>query len=147
VNVVSNFSTDVLSFDDIEIGRSYVLTHTMTAAEVEAFGRLSGDLNPLHMDDSFAARSRFGKRIVHGMFSAALISAAHTALTGPGFVYVGQELRFLAPCFIGDTITISVTVIEKKPAKHILIMDTMVRNQHGQPVLGGLSALKELPRA
>jgi acyl dehydratase len=147
MNTAANFSSDILGFDDIEIGRSQVLVHTLTAAEVDTFGKLSGDLNPLHMDDAFAAQSRFGARIVHGMLSAALISATHTALTGPGFVYVGQELRFLGPLFIGDTITISVTVIEKKPAKRILIMDTMVRNQKDVVVLGGLSALKELPPA
>jgi 3-hydroxybutyryl-CoA dehydratase len=65
-------------------------------------------------------------------------------LTGPGFVYVGQELRFLGPVFIDDTIKIHVTVVEKKSAKRILVMDTMVRNQDGKPVLTGLSALKEL---
>jgi 3-hydroxybutyryl-CoA dehydratase len=147
MNTAAKFSSGILGFKDMEIGRTQVLVHTITEEEVDAFGHLSGDLNPLHMNDGFASRSRFGKRIAHGMLSAALISATHTNLTGPGFVYVGQELRFLAPVFIGDTITVSVTVIEKKPAKHIIIMDTMVRNQHGEAVLGGLSALKELPPA
>lgn len=145
MNPESGFSPGILRFDDIAIGRSQELVHTLSEAEVDAFGHLSGDLNPLHMDAEFAARSAFGARVVHGMLSAALISAAHTALTGPGFVYVGQELRFLGPVFIGDTITINVTVVEKKPAKRILVMDTMVRNQDGKAVLGGLSALKELP--
>jgi len=72
------------------------------------------------------------------------VSTTHTELTGPGFVYVGQELRFLGPVFVGDTITVEVTVVDKKPAKRILIMDTMVRKQTGQAVLSGLSALKEL---
>ena len=145
MNTSAHRLPEVLRFEDVEIGRSRVLVHTFTAADVDAFGQLSGDLNPLHMDDAFAAHSSFGRRIVHGMLSAALISANHTNLTGAGFVYVGQELRFLGPVFIGDTITVSVTVIEKKPAKRILIMDTMVRNQKDMVVLSGLSALKELP--
>jgi len=134
----------LLRFDEVEIGRSQVIVHTVTEAEVNAFGQLSGDLNPLHMDDAFAECSPFGRRVVHGLLTAALVSATHTALTGPGFVYVGQELRFLGPVYIGDTVTINVCVVEKKPAKRILVMDTTVRNQHGHLVLNGLSALKEL---
>jgi acyl dehydratase len=134
----------MLRFDDIAIGRCQVLVHTMEEREVDTFGHLSGDLNPLHMDTAFAARSPFGRRVVHGLLTAALVSTAHTELTGPGFAYVGQELRFLGPVFIGDTVRISVTVVEKKPTKRVIVMDTMVRNQRGEPVLIGLSALKEL---
>lgn len=134
----------LLRFDDVEIGRIQTIVHTVTEAEVNAFGHLSGDLNPLHMEQSFAERSPFGQRVVHGLLTAALVSAAHTHLTGPGFAYVGQELRFLGPVYIGDTVTINVCVVEKKPAKRVLVMDTTVRNQHGRVVLSGLSALKEL---
>jgi 3-hydroxybutyryl-CoA dehydratase len=134
----------MLRFDDIAIGRSHVLVHAMLESEVDAFGRLSGDLNPLHMDEDFAAHSPFGRRVVHGLLTAALVSTAHTQLTGPGFAYVGQELRFLGPAFIGDTLTITLTVVERKPGKRILVLDTMVRNQDGVAVLSGLSALKEL---
>ncbi|SAK77909.1 MaoC family dehydratase [Caballeronia ptereochthonis] len=134
----------LLRFEDVEIGRTQMIVHTVTEAEVNAFGHLSGDLNPLHMEDAFAERSPFGRRVVHGLLTAALVSAAHTELTGPGFAYVGQELRFLGPVYIGDTVTINVCVVEKKPAKRILVMDTTVRNQQGRVVLSGLSALKEL---
>ncbi|MDR5835410.1 MaoC family dehydratase [Caballeronia sp. LZ034LL] len=134
----------LLRFDDAEIGRTQVIVHTVTEAEVNAFGHLSGDLNPLHMSDAFAGCSPFGRRVVHGLLTAALVSAAHTQLTGPGFAYVGQELRFIGPVYIGDTVTINVCVVEKKPAKRILVMDTTVRNQQGRVVLSGLSALKEL---
>jgi 3-hydroxybutyryl-CoA dehydratase len=135
---------DMLRFEHFDIGYAYTLVHTMQRSEVDAFGHLSGDLNPLHMDDGFASRSPFGRRVVHGLLTAALVSTAHTALTGPGFAYVGQELRFLGPVFIGDTVTINVTVVGKKAAKRILVMDTMVRNQAGKAVLSGLSALKEM---
>lgn len=139
-----NAPQNPLRFEDIPTGRQHTTSRTITQADVDAFGHLSGDLNPLHMDDAFAATTPFGRRVTHGMLTGAIVSTTHTELTGPGFVYVGQELRFLGPVFIGDTITVEVTVVDRKTAKRILIMDTMVRNQAGQAVLSGLSALKEL---
>jgi 3-hydroxybutyryl-CoA dehydratase len=137
-------NTTLLSFDDVEIGRKHKLRRTMTAVDVDAFGRLSGDLNPLHMDEEFAARTPFKRRVVHGLLTGALVSTTHTQLTGPGFAYVGQELKFLGPVFIGDTLDVEVTVVGKKDAKRILILDTVVSKQTGDKVLAGLSALKEL---
>jgi 3-hydroxybutyryl-CoA dehydratase len=134
----------LLSFDDVEIGRKHSIQRTMTAADVDAFGHLCGDLNPLHMDEEFAARTPFRRRVVHGLLTGALVSTTHTQLTGPGFAYVGQELKFLGPVFIGDTLNVEVTVVAKKDAKRILILDTVVSKQTGDKVLAGLSALKEL---
>lgn len=141
---MSAHPTCLLRFDDIPVGRKQTLSRTITGADVDAFGHLSGDLNPLHMDAAFAAGTPFGKRVAHGLLTGAIVSTAHTELTGPGFAYVGQELKFLGPVFVGDTITVEVTVVDKKLAKRILVMDTMVRKQSGEAVLGGLSALKEL---
>ena len=138
--MTSNF----LSFDDVEVGRKRRLERTITAAEVDQFGHLSGDLNPLHMDEQYAAATPFGRRVVHGLLTGALVSTTHTQLTGPGFVYVGQELKFLGPVFIGDTVHVEVTVVAKKDAKRILILDTVVSTQDGKKVLAGASALKEL---
>lgn len=133
-----------LTFDDIAIGRTQRLERTITADDVDAFGQLSGDTNPLHMDERFASGTPFGRRVVHGLFTGGLVSTAHTRLTGPGFVYVGQELKFHGPVFIGDTLTVDVTVVGKKEAKRILVMETTVTNQRGAAVLSGSSALKEL---
>lgn len=133
-----------LSFDDVEIGRRQRLERTITAEEVDQFGHLSGDLNPLHMDEQYAASTPFKRRVVHGLLTGALVSTTHTQLTGPGFVYVGQELKFLGPVFIGDTVNVDVTVVAKKEAKRILILDTVVSTQTGAKVLAGASALKEL---
>lgn len=132
------------NFSQFQIGRKHTVARTFSEMEVDAFGHLSGDLNPLHMDDEFASHSPFGQRVVHGLLTAAVVSRVHTELTGPGFAYVGQELRFLKPVFIGDRITVEVTIIGKKEAKRILIMDTMVRKQTGEAVLSGLSAYKHL---
>jgi 3-hydroxybutyryl-CoA dehydratase len=98
------------------------------------------------MDDDFASRTPFGRRVVHGMFTAAIISTTHSNLTGPGFVYVGQELNFKGPVHIGDTITVTLTVVGKKEEKGILMLETVVTNQDGKPVLQGKSALMELER-
>jgi len=134
----------MLGFDDIEIGRQYTLSRTVTAVDVGVFEALSGDNNPLHMDEDFASRTVFGHRVVHGLFTGALISTAHTRLTGAGFVYVGQDLRFSGPVHIGDTLTIELKVVDKKPAKRIIVIHTTVHKQDGQCVLTGQSALKEL---
>ncbi len=117
---------------------------TISAADVDEFGRISGDLNPLHMDDVFAATTPFGRRVAHGLLTGAIISTTHTNLTGPGFVYIGQELNFRAPVFIGDTLTVTVTVVEVKAAKRILVLESVVTKQDGTQVLDGRSALKEL---
>lgn len=134
----------ILRFDDIEVGRTETTVRTVSEDDVNRFARLSGDLNPLHMDEQFAACTQFGRRVAHGMLTAALVSAAHTRLTGPGFVYVGQELKFSAPVFIGDTVTVTLTVVEKKEAKKILVLESTVVKQDGTTVLSGSSALKEL---
>ena len=134
----------LLTFEDVQIGRKHSATRAFSAEEVDAYGHLSGDLNPLHMDQEFASHSPFGRRVVPGILTAGMVSMAHTELTGPGFAYVGQELRFPEPLFIGETVICEVTVVGKKEAKQILILDTMVRKKSGEAVLSGLSALKKL---
>lgn len=131
-------------FDDIELGRQAVIERAISDPVVRAFAELSGDRNPLHLDETFAASTPFRRRVAHGMLTAAIVSAAHTKLTGPGFVYVGQGLEFKGPVFIDDVVTVSVKVLEKKPAKKILVLETRVTKQDGSVVLEGRSALKEL---
>jgi acyl dehydratase len=104
---IIEMSNSILKFDDIETGKREVTVRTFLEDDVNTFGNLSGDVNPLHMDDDFASKTPFGRRVVHGMFTAAIISTTHTNLTGPGFVYVGQELNFRGPVHIGDTITVT----------------------------------------
>ena len=130
--------------EDLGPGTREVTVRTISAADVDEFGRISGDLNPLHMDDVFAATTPFGQRVAHGLLSGAIVSTTHTNLTGPGFVYIGQELNFRAPVFIGDTLTVTVTVVEVKTAKRILVLESVVTKQDGTRVLDGRSALKEM---
>ncbi len=130
--------------EDLGPGTREVTVRTITAADVDDFGRISGDLNPLHMDQAFAATTPFGRRVAHGLLTGAMVSTTHTNLTGPGYVYIGQELNFRAPVFIGDTLTVTVTVVEVKAAKRILVLESVVTKQDGTRVLDGRSALKEM---
>ncbi|GAA0682738.1 MaoC family dehydratase [Marinobacterium maritimum] len=99
--------------EDLEVGMSASYAKTITDADVVLFAGLSGDNNPIHINDEYAKTTPFKQRIVHGMFSAALISTvAGTRLPGPGAIYVDQQLKFKAPVHIGDTATATLTVTE-----------------------------------
>jgi 3-hydroxybutyryl-CoA dehydratase len=103
----------VLYFDDLEVGMSETLSKTVAASDVVGFAQVTGDRNPIHLSEHFAARTQFKKRIAHGLYTASLISAVlGTRLPGPGAVYISQTLNFHAPVKIGDTVEVAVTVAE-----------------------------------
>lgn len=108
----------------------------ITADTIELFAKMSGDYNPMHMDDEFAKKTRYGKRIAHGMISAALISKALAMHLGAG-VYLAQSLRFQNPVFIGDTLTVFLHVTKVREEKGIGFVDTIVKNQKGEVVVTG----------
>jgi 3-hydroxybutyryl-CoA dehydratase len=119
-------------------GQSASLTRTVTAADVEAFAAISGDTNPVHLDEQYAAETRFGKRIAHGMLSVAYISAVlGTKFPGPGTIYLSQNVSFLGPVYLGDTITATVTVSKYRAEKAILTLITECWNQDGVKVVDG----------
>lgn len=118
------------------------MTRVVTPEDVEAFARLTGDDNPVHLDESYAAGTRFGRRIAHGIFAAGLISAVlGTKLPGPGAVYLHQSLDFKLPVFLGDAVTAEVTVAQVRPDKPIVTLDTRCVNQDGAVVLSGQAVL------
>lgn len=99
------------NIDEIEIGMSASYSQTITDADVKQFAGLSGDHNPVHIDEVYAENSRYKKRIAHGLISASFFSAIFgTKLPGKGCVYVGQNLNFKRPVYLGDTVTATVTV-------------------------------------
>lgn len=105
---------------------------------IRAFAALTGDTNPVHLDDAYAAGTRFGRRIAHGMIAAALISATLADdLPGPGTIYLSQTLQFKAPVYPGDTITTTVEVKSARPDKPIVTLTTICTNQSGMVVLEG----------
>lgn len=107
----------ILHFEDLHVGMRETLMKTVMESDVVGFARVSGDDNPIHLCDVYAANTRFGQRIAHGLYTASLISAIlGTRLPGPGAVYRSQTLNFHAPVLIGDVVTVIVEVIELVPA-------------------------------
>jgi len=102
-----------LFFEDLSVGMTEMLEKTVSSSDVVGFAQLTGDRNPIHLSEHFAARTSFGKRIAHGLYTASLISAVlGTRLPGPGAIYISQTLNFRAPVKIGDTVVVTVTVRE-----------------------------------
>jgi 3-hydroxybutyryl-CoA dehydratase len=113
-------------------------TTTITEEMIRAFADLTGDRNPIHLDDAYAAGTRFGRRIAHGMIAASLISAAlANDLPGPGTVYLSQTLQFKAPVYPGDMITTTVEVKNVRSDKPIVTLGTVCKNQDNVVVLEG----------
>lgn len=122
----------------MNIGDTVSWSKTITDVDIRAFAEVSGDRNPIHVDDEFASQSLFGKRIAHGMLSASLISAVlANDLPGHGSIYLGQTLKFVAPVFIGDEVTVRVTVISVRDDKPIAKLETVCVNQRNEIVIEG----------
>jgi 3-hydroxybutyryl-CoA dehydratase len=130
------------TIDTIQIGDSASFSKTITESDIILFAGISGDFNPAHMDAEYAKGTAFGKRIAHGMLSAGFISnVLGNQLPGPGTIYLGQELKFVKPVFIGDTVTATATVKERIVEKNRLKIDTVVTNQNGEPVITGTATV------
>ena len=126
------------AFETFQVGDSAEVTRTLDDATVAAFAQVSGDCHPAHLDDAYAATTRYGRRVAHGMLTASLISAALARLLGrPGAISVEQTLRFLRPVHVGDTITARAEVVEIGPAQRRLRCRTTCRNQRGELVISG----------
>ena len=122
----------------LQLGDKASRTTTITDEMIRAFADLIGDTNPVHLDDAYAAGTRFGRRIAHGMIAAGLISAAlANDLPGPGTVYLSQTLQFKAPVYPGDIITTTVEVKSVRPDKPIVTLITACKNQNDVVVLEG----------
>lgn len=126
-----------MRFDEITVGQSAEYSKTITDAEITMFAEITGDFNPVHIDEEAASKTRFGGRIAHGMLSAGLISAAiANKLPGPGSIYLGQSLKFTAPVKLNDTVTTTLEVIELL-SKNRVRLSTTCRNQKGETVVEG----------
>ena len=114
--------------EDLETGMESVYAKTVTDSDITMFAGISGDTNPVHLDDDFAKQTLFGERIAHGMLSASFISTVFgTQLPGPGCVYLSQSLRFKAPVKIGDRVEARVCIKEILTDKRRVIFDTICR--------------------
>ncbi len=118
-------------------------TTTISDEMIRGFAEVTGDTNPVHLDDDYAAGTRFGRRIAHGMIAAGLVSATlANDLPGPGTVYLGQTLQFKQPVYPGDTITATVEVLTVRADKPIVTLVTICTNQDGEVVLEGEAVVR-----
>ncbi len=138
-----SFATDIdlienRTFSELKVGDSASISRTLTSKDIELFAIMSGDVNPAHVDEEFAKSDMFHKIIAHGMWGGALISTVlGTQLPGPGAIYLSQSLRFRRPVAVGDTITVTVKVIEMDASKHRVTLECQAANQNGEVVITG----------
>jgi 3-hydroxybutyryl-CoA dehydratase len=133
---------DHFHFKELKVGDQSEMTKTFSHQDVVDFARISGDYNPIHLDEEFASRTRFGRCIAHGMLISGLISAVlGTQLPGHGSIFLSQKLTFRAPVFIGDSITAVVEIISLREDKRIVTLKTTCKNQSGQVVIDGEAVL------
>ena len=131
-----------LKYDDIFIGQQESFSINITESMVEKFSNLSGDLNPLHMDNKFAESSSFNKRIVHGMLLASFFSQLiGMKLPGKNALYFSQTLNFRSPCYIDDQIEVVGEVIEKSDSTQIITVSTTIFNKSKICLIDGIAKI------
>jgi 3-hydroxybutyryl-CoA dehydratase len=122
----------------IRVGDMAESSRTITDADVRVFADLTGDHNPVHLDEQYASGTRFERRIAHGMLTASLISSTlANQLPGAGTVYLSQSLKFIAPVYLDDTVTVRVTVTAIREDKPVATLETICVNQRGEPLIKG----------
>jgi 3-hydroxybutyryl-CoA dehydratase len=123
---------------DYKVGDTATVSKAITDHDIKQFADLIGDHNSVHIDDEFAKKSRFGRRIAHGMLSASLISTCiGMKLPGNGAIYLSQTFKFVAPVYPGDTVTARVTITKVREDKPIITLETVCFNQNEEPVVKG----------
>ena len=137
MSALTNFT-----INEISIGQKASYSKTCSADDITLFASVSGDVNPVHLDDAYAQTTQFGQRIAHGMYTGALVSAALALeLPGPGTIYLGQEIKFKAPVFVNDTITVELEVLSIREDKAIVTLSCLCSNQDGKKVAQGTATV------
>lgn len=135
------------TIDQLKVGDSAEFAKTVSETDIYLYAGITGDFNPAHVNEAYAQQTFFKTRIAHGMLTAGFISAIlANQLPGPGTIYMGQELKFLAPVRMGDTITARVEIAEIIAEKNRVRLKTTCTNQEGTQVLDG-TALVSAPKA
>ena len=124
--------------EDFEIGQHVMLTKTFTDDDVQRFIEITGDMNPLHVDESFASKTQFHGRVIHGMLTASILSTmVGMLLPGAGAIYRSQSLAFLRPVRAGETVTAHFVVRSIDRARHRLTIESWIENEAGERVVEG----------
>ncbi len=127
---------------DLKIGDQFSTSREVTDEVIRKFAEVSGDFNPIHLDEEFAKSTRFGRRIAHGMLSGAFISAVlGNEFRERKIVYLSQTMKFVAPVFIGDTVTATGTITNIREDKNIITLETVCTNQNGETLVNGEAAV------
>lgn len=122
----------------IQVGQRATRSLTLTAEHVRKFAEISGDYNPLHFDEAFAARTKFGRLVVQGGLTTGLLHALVAMdMPGPGTVFLSQNWKFTAPVFIGDTITAEAEIVSRHATKPVTRLRVRITTQRGETVLEG----------
>ena len=125
--------------EEFEPGQHVTFTKTFTEEDVQRFIAITSDVNPLHVDDAFAAKTRFGRRVLHGMLTASLFSTmVGMLLPGTGAIYRSQTLNFLRPVYVDETVTAHFVVRSVDRARHRLVIDAWIENEAGERVIDGV---------
>ena len=128
----------IARIDDFELGQHVTLSKTFTEEDVRRFIEITGDVNPLHVDEAFAAGTQFGRRVLHGMLTASILSTmVGMLLPGAGAVYRSQTIAFLRPVYVGDTVTAHFVVRAVDRVRHRLQIDSWIENEAGERVIEG----------
>ncbi|WP_320048100.1 MaoC family dehydratase [uncultured Ilyobacter sp.] len=131
-----------MKYSELKLGMKSSITKTITETDVILYSGISLDTNPAHLNEEYAKNTMFKKRIAHGMLTAGLISAVlGTKLPGEGSIYMGQELKFKAPVYMGDTITAEAEIIELIDEKNQILLKTTCTNQDGKVVIDGTARI------
>ena len=131
---------------DANIGDKFSTSREVTDEVIRKFAEVSGDYNPIHLDEEFAKTTRFGQRIAHGMLSGAFISAVlGNQFKERKIVYLSQTMKFTAPVFLGDTVTATATVSNIREDRGIVTLETVCTNQNGEALVKGEAAVMVLP--
>ena len=127
-------------FDEIILGTKTKFTVPINESTINEFARISGDHNPLHMDEQYAAKTQFGKRVCHGMLLASFFSRlVGMYIPGKNALYFSQTLNFQTPCFVGDKVTIEGEVIDKSQSTRIITIKTTAHNQVSKCLVDGIA--------
>ncbi len=131
-----------LTYEEIKVGDQASFSKTISESDIYQFAGITGDFNPLHVDKEYAKQTLFKERIAHGILTAGFISSViGMKLPGINTIYLSQNLKFIAPVHIGDTVTATVTVLEKIDKKKIILLQTTVVNQRGETIIDGDAAV------
>ncbi|MBN1656108.1 MAG: polyketide synthase dehydratase domain-containing protein [Deltaproteobacteria bacterium] len=129
-----------VAYDQLKIGECAAISKIFDQRDLYLFAATTSDINPIHLDERFAATSTFGRRVAHGMWSTGLISAVlGTLLPGPGSIYLGQSMKFLRPVFLGDKVKATVEVAAKDDRRKLVTFKCRVTNQRGETIATGLA--------